>query len=65
MLEDVRWADEATLSAFRLVGRQAEPVPGLVTATYRDEQLAWSRPLRIVLGELPARGAVTRLDEIG
>ena len=61
VLEDVHWADEATLDVLRLVGRRAETVPALVTATYRDEQLARSHPLRIVLGELPTRGTITRL----
>ena len=61
VLEDLHWADEATLDVLRLVGSRAESVPALVVATYRDEQLARSDPLRIVLGELPTRGSVTRL----
>ena len=61
VLEDVHWADEATLDVLRLVARRAESVPALVVATYRDEQLARSDPLRVVLGELPTRGSVTRL----
>jgi DNA-binding CsgD family transcriptional regulator len=60
VLEDVHWADEATLDVLRLLGRRADTVPALIAATYRDEQLARSHPLRLVLGELPTRGAVTR-----
>ncbi|MEA2170069.1 MAG: hypothetical protein QOF76_3369 [Solirubrobacteraceae bacterium] len=61
VLEDVHWADEATLDVLRLIGRRIEDVPALVVVTYRDEQLHGAHPLRIVLGELPARGAVSRI----
>jgi DNA-binding CsgD family transcriptional regulator len=61
VLEDLHWADEATLDVVRLLARRVETVPALMLATYRDDELDRSDPLRIVLGELPARGAVTRL----
>ena len=51
-IEDVHWADEATLDVLRLLGRRIESVPALVIATYRDDELGRSHPLRIVLGEL-------------
>ena len=60
VLEDLHWADEATLDLLRLLGRRIETVPALVVATYRDDELDRSHPLRIVLGELP-RANVTRL----
>ena len=62
VLEDIHWADEATLDVVRLVGRRLEGVPALVLASYRDDELDRFHPLRIVLGELPGRGAVTRLE---
>ncbi len=55
VLEDVHWADEATLDALRVVGRRIESVPAMLVATYRDDELGRSHPLRAVLGELPTR----------
>src|SRR5205823_1092018 len=60
VLEDVHWADEATLDVLRLLARRVESVPALIVVTYRDE-LDRSHPLRIVLGELATNGAVRRL----
>ena len=62
VLEDLHWADEATLDVVRLVGGRLRAVPVLLLGSYRDEQLDRSHPLRILLGELPGRGAVTRLE---
>jgi DNA-binding CsgD family transcriptional regulator/tetratricopeptide (TPR) repeat protein len=62
VLEDVHWADEATLDVLRLVGRRVESVPALVVASYRDDELGRSHPLRAVLGELPSREVVSRLS---
>jgi DNA-binding NarL/FixJ family response regulator len=52
VLEDVHWADEATLDVLRLLARRAPTVPVLVLATYRDDELDRRHPLRAVLGEL-------------
>ncbi|TMK33345.1 MAG: helix-turn-helix transcriptional regulator, partial [Actinobacteria bacterium] len=52
VLEDVHWADEATLDILRLLGRRIEAVEALVIATYRDDELDRTHPLRIVVGEL-------------
>jgi DNA-binding CsgD family transcriptional regulator len=65
VLEDVHWADEATLDVLRLVARRAEGVPALIVASYRDEELDRSHPLRLLLGELPGNGAITRLELTG
>ncbi|GAA1847674.1 AAA family ATPase [Pseudonocardia ailaonensis] len=69
VLEDVHWADDATLDVLRYVGRRIEDVPALLVLTYRDEEVGTS--LRRVLGglggarRLPlrrlSRGAVARL----
>jgi DNA-binding CsgD family transcriptional regulator/tetratricopeptide (TPR) repeat protein len=61
VLEDVHWADEATLDVLRLLGRRIDAVPALVIATYRNDELENDHPLRIVLGELVSRDAVRRL----
>jgi DNA-binding CsgD family transcriptional regulator/tetratricopeptide (TPR) repeat protein len=65
VLEDLHWADEATLDVVRLVARRADSVPALFVFTYRDEQLHGAHPLRIVLGELSGVGPVTRLELAG
>lgn len=62
VLEDLHWADEATLDVVRLVARRVESVPVLLIASYRGEQLHRAHPLRIVLGELPSAARVTRLE---
>jgi DNA-binding CsgD family transcriptional regulator len=61
VLEDVHWADEATLDVLRLLARRVETVPALVVATYRDDELDPAHPLRIMLGELGAGGTVGRV----
>jgi ATP/maltotriose-dependent transcriptional regulator MalT len=61
ILEDLHWADEATLDVLRLLGRRVEAVPALVVATYRDDELDLAHPLRIVVGELGTVRAVERL----
>jgi DNA-binding CsgD family transcriptional regulator len=71
VLEDLHWADEATLDLVQLLGRRVPRMPALVIATYRDDELGRDHPLRVVLGELTgaqrltvgplSRGAVARL----
>jgi predicted ATPase len=60
VLEDLHWADEATLDVLRLLARKVERVPTLVLASYRDDELDRSHPLTLVLGEL-ATARVARL----
>jgi hypothetical protein len=61
VLEDLHWADEATLDVLRLLARQVEKAPSLVLASYRDDELERTHPLRVVLGELATSPAVVRL----
>src|SRR4051794_19434668 len=61
VLEDLHWADGATLDALRLLGRRVESVATLVLASYRDDGLGREHPLRIVVGELATRPSVERL----
>ena len=55
VLEDLHWADEATLDVVRLLARRIEALPALVIVTYRDDELDRTHPLRSVLGALPSR----------
>jgi DNA-binding CsgD family transcriptional regulator/tetratricopeptide (TPR) repeat protein len=65
VLEDMHWADEATLDVIRFIIRRIEQVPGLLALSYRDDQLARDHPLRIVLGDLPGADTVTRIELAG
>jgi DNA-binding CsgD family transcriptional regulator/tetratricopeptide (TPR) repeat protein len=62
VLEDVHWADEATLDVVRLLGRRIKGVGALVLVSYRDDELDRTHPLQIVLGELAAERAVGRMQ---
>jgi DNA-binding CsgD family transcriptional regulator len=61
VLEDLHWADEATLDVLRLLARRIESAAVLVLGSYRDDELDPGHPLRIVLGELATRPGVERL----
>jgi len=62
VVEDLHWADEATLDVVRIIGRRVETVPALFVATYRDDELDRAHPLRIVLGELGTSRSLGRLE---
>ena len=53
VVEDLHWADEATLDLLVFVGRRLERVPALLLGTYRDDELGAGHPLRTVLAGLP------------
>jgi DNA-binding CsgD family transcriptional regulator/tetratricopeptide (TPR) repeat protein len=59
VLEDVHWADEASLDVLRVLGRRVDRTKALVLATYRDE-LDSGHPLRVVLGQLATTPSVSR-----
>jgi DNA-binding CsgD family transcriptional regulator len=61
VLEDLHWADEATLDVLRLLARKAQAVPALIVASYRDDEIDRTHPLTLVLGELARTRTVTRL----
>ncbi len=60
VVEDIHWADEATLDLIKYLARRIHQMPTLLILTYRDDDLSRDHPLRLVLGDLPARD-VTRL----
>ncbi|HEV7741780.1 MAG TPA: AAA family ATPase [Pseudolysinimonas sp.] len=61
ILEDLHWADEATLDALRFLGRRLDGVPVLIVATYRHDEVSARHPLTTVLGELAAVPVVKRM----
>ncbi len=60
VIEDVQWADEATLDLLKFLGRRAERTSSLLVITWREEEVPVSHPLRSVLGDLP-HAAVRRI----
>ena len=61
VIEDVHWADEATLDVLRLLGRRIRRLDALVVVTYRSDELPRTHPLRVVLGDVAAAAGVGRL----
>lgn len=61
VVEDVHWADEATLDLLRFLGRRLQGVQAMVVVTYRDDALAASDPLQVTIGELAGERATRRL----
>jgi len=62
VLEDLHWADDATMDVIRLLARRVEAAPALVIGTFRDDQLDRSHPLRVLIGELSTAPAVFRIN---
>lgn len=60
VLEDVHWADAATLDLLRFLGRRVGRTHALVLATYRSDEIGTTHPLRTVLGDLATVPAVAR-----
>jgi DNA-binding CsgD family transcriptional regulator/tetratricopeptide (TPR) repeat protein len=61
VVEDVDWADEATVDLLRFLGRRLRGVPALLIATYRDDGLEADGPLRIALGDLATQRSTRRM----
>jgi DNA-binding CsgD family transcriptional regulator len=61
VLEDLHWADEATLDVLRLLGRRVGTTRSLLVATYRDDELHPAHPLRVIVGTLVGEEAVARM----
>lgn len=60
VLEDLHWADEATLDFVVFLGRRIQRTRCLFLATFRDDEVPLVHPLRRTLGELTGP-AVVRL----
>ncbi len=61
VVEDVHWADEATVDLLRFLGRRLRDAAVLLIATYRDDGLAAGDPLRVALGDLAAQRSTRRV----
>lgn len=56
VIEDVHWADEATLDLLKYLGRRIHRTHSMLVATYRDDEIGPQHPLRLVIGDLPHAG---------
>lgn len=53
VIEDLHWADDASLDLIKYVGRRIDQTHGLLILTYRDTELTIEHPLRVLIGDLP------------
>ena len=61
LLDDLHWADPASLDLLRAVGRQLAGLPLLLLATYRDDEPTGGQPLAGVLPALVREARAERL----
>ncbi|HEY2521683.1 MAG TPA: AAA family ATPase [Streptosporangiaceae bacterium] len=61
VLEDLHWADEATIDLLSFLGRRLARRRVLVLATFRDDALGDDHPLRFALGNLATQRGIRRL----
>ena len=61
VVEDVHWADEATIDLLSFTGRRLGRMRTLILVTYRDDELGDDHPLRLLLGDLATQRAAKRM----
>lgn len=54
ILEDMHWADAATLDALTYLGRRLDSTHCLLVVSFRNDELGLNHPLRVVVGGLPS-----------
>src|SRR6266581_5551926 len=62
VLEDVHWADEATLDILRFLGRRLAGARLMIVATFRSEEVGGDHPLTVVMGDLAPLPGVVRMQ---
>lgn len=62
VLEDLHWADAASLELLRFLGRAVPTAPILIVGTYREDEVTPGHALYRLLPLLTREGAATRLD---
>ncbi len=53
VIDDVHWAEQATLDLMLRVGRRIDRTHGLLVVAFRDEDTPAEHPLRRVIGDVP------------
>ena len=61
VVEDIHWADEATIDLLRFLGRRIRDATVLLIVTYRDDGLSAGDPLQLALGDLATQRSVRRV----
>jgi len=61
VIEDVHWADDATLDALRYLIRRIADLPAVLVLTYRDDELNREHPLHGLLGQASRSDQVRHL----
>jgi tetratricopeptide (TPR) repeat protein len=54
VLDDLHWADDATLDVLQVLGRRVARLPVLLIGTYREHDVGADHPLRLTLGDVPS-----------
>ena len=62
VVEDIHWADEATLDLLRYLARRIISLPVLLVVTYREDEVADSKLLRLALGDLAVQRCTRRVE---
>ena len=62
LLDDLHWADPASLDLLRTLARNLADLPLLVLATYRDDEVGGDHPLAILLPALVRESRAARID---
>jgi predicted ATPase len=61
VIDDLHWADEATLDLVRFLGRRMHTLPCLMIVTFRDDAVASDDSLRILVGGLASERGTRRI----
>jgi DNA-binding CsgD family transcriptional regulator/tetratricopeptide (TPR) repeat protein len=61
VIEDVHWADGATLDLLRFLGRRISGLPLLLVMSYRDDEVGPQHPLAAAIGDVATSAAITRI----
>lgn len=61
VVEDMHWADGATLDLLRFLGRRISGLPLLLVMTYRDDEVGPQHPLAAAIGDVATSAAITRI----
>ena len=60
-MEDVHWADGATLDLLRFLARRLGTLPVLLLVSYRDDEVGAQHPLAAALGDVATCETLTRI----
>ncbi len=62
LLEDIHWADDATLDLVKFLSRRINQTRALLVLSYRSDEIGAQHPLRLLLGDLAMARATVRIE---